>query len=384
VCPETAADNEAQPVDESARAADEQARAADEQARSAGFAQRLLAWYETQGRKDLPWKRDPTPYRVWVSEIMLQQTQVATVVPYYASFLQRFPDVRTLASAPLDEVLHLWSGLGYYARARNLQRAAQAIVARHDGEFPGDLESVMSLPGIGRSTAGAILSFARGERHPVLDGNVKRVLARYFGVAGYPGEKAVERRLWQLAEACLPQERIADYAQAAMDLGATVCTRSRPACLLCPVNEACVARAGNLQDRLPGRRPRTVRPLREAWLVIALRGTHKVLIERRPPAGIWGGLWGVPEFPTRTHAEQWCRERLAASGAPTHLPSLRHAFSHFDIEMRPLLVHCLGKAETLRDDDRYRWYDAHDPARVGLPTPIARLLARVTATGGED
>jgi A/G-specific adenine glycosylase len=318
-----------------------------------------------------------------VSEIMLQQTQVATVVPYYASFLQRFPDVRTLASAPLDEVLHLWSGLGYYARARNLQRAAQAIVARHGGEFPGDLESVMALPGIGRSTAGAILSLARGERHPVLDGNVKRVLARYFGVAGYPGEKAVERRLWQLAEVCLPQARFADYTQAVMDLGATVCTRSRPACLLCPVNVACVARAGNLQDRLPARRPRAARPQREGWLVIALRGPHKALIERRPPAGIWGGLWALPEFPTCAHAEQWCRERLSGSGTPTQLPSVRHAFSHFDYEMRPLLVHCLGKAETLRDDDRYRWYDAHDPARIGLPRPIARLLARVTATHGE-
>jgi A/G-specific adenine glycosylase len=224
------------------------------------FATALLEWFETDGRKDLPWQRDPTPYRVWVSEIMLQQTQVATVVPYFEAFMRRFPDVRSLASAPLDEVLHLWSGLGYYARARNLQRAAQAIVARHGGGFPAAIEQVMDLPGIGRSTAGAILALSRGERHPILDGNVKRVLARCFGVEGYPGAPAVGRKLWALAEACTPDARAAEYTQAIMDLGATVCTRARPACLLCPVSAGCVARAQNTQHRLhrvrglPGRR----------------------------------------------------------------------------------------------------------------------------------
>jgi A/G-specific adenine glycosylase len=345
---------------------------------AARLAHRLLEWFVAEGRKNLPWQRDPTPYRVWVSEIMLQQTQVATAVPYYHAFMARFPDVRTLAEAPLDEVLHQWSGLGYYARARNLQRAAQAIVARHGGEFPSTLDEVMALPGIGRSTAGAILALSRGERHPILDGNVKRVLTRYFGVEGYPGEPAVERRLWALAEACTPDSRVAEYTQAIMDLGATICTRARPACLLCPVSEHCVARAAELQDRLPAPRPRTARPVREAWLVVSMRGGHKVLLERRPPSGIWGGLWGLPECPTREHAEQWCRERLSGAGTPRPGAVLKHAFSHFDYRMQPLVVRCLGKAESLRDDDRFLWYDTRRPARIGLPKPIATLLERVT------
>jgi A/G-specific adenine glycosylase len=345
----------------------------------ARFAPALLEWFAASGRKDLPWQRDATPYRVWVSEIMLQQTQVGTVIPYYEAFLQRFPDVGALAAARLDEVMHLWSGLGYYARARNLRRAASVIVEKYDGEFPCHFDEVLALPGIGRSTAGAILALSRGERHAILDGNVRRVLARHFGIEGYPGERAVERRLWDLSEACTPTARVAEYTQAVMDLGATICTRTRPACLLCPVNTDCVARVRNLQDRLPAPKPRAARPRREAWLIVAMRGGHKVLLERRPPAGIWGGLWGLPEFPTRAHAEQWCREHLAAGAVPRRADPIEHAFSHFDYRMRPLVVHCLGKAEPLRDDDRYRWYDARRPARVGLPKPIATLVARVTA-----
>jgi A/G-specific adenine glycosylase len=351
---------------------------------AADFAARLLAWFATSGRKDLPWQRDPTPYRVWVSEIMLQQTQVATVIPYYEAFVQRFPDVRSLAAAPLDEVLHLWSGLGYYARARNLQRAAQAIITRHGGEFPATLDGAMALPGIGRSTAGAILSLSRGERHAILDGNVKRVLARWFGVEGYPGAPEVERRLWALAESCTPRERVAEYTQAIMDLGATVCTRARPACLLCPVNAGCLARAGNMQDRLPAPRPRTVRPVRQGWLVVAVRAGHKVLLERRPPVGIWGGLWGLPECPTRAHAEQWCRENLSGAHQPRPAEPVRHAFSHFDYDMRPLFVRCLGKSEALRDEERFRWYDVNEPARLGLPKPIATLVARAVEENWDE
>jgi len=357
---------------------------ADWPARAARFAPSLLRWFDTDGRKDLPWQRDPTPYRVWVSEIMLQQTQVATVTGYFARFMGRFPDIRSLASARLDEVLHLWSGLGYYARARNLRRAAQAVVQSHSGEFPRTLDEVMALPGIGRSTAGAILALACGERHPILDGNVRRVLARYFGIEGDPGDAAVEKRLWALADACTPYERVAEYTQGIMDLGATVCSRSRPACLLCPVNPDCVARQWNRQDQLPAKRRRPRRTEREAWLVVARRGQRKVLVERRPPAGIWGGLWGLPEFPTRSHAEQWCREQLSGSSVPQRGEPLRHAFSHFDYEMRPLVVHCLGKAAGLRDDDRYRWYDVANPAKVGLPRPISTLIARVAVTSPLD
>jgi A/G-specific adenine glycosylase len=339
------------------------------------FAPALLRWYATDGRKDLPWQRERTPYRVWVSEIMLQQTQVTTVLGYFERFMTRFPGVRELAAARPDEVLHLWSGLGYYARARNLQRAAQIIVREHGGRFPQTLDEVMALPGIGRSTAGAILALSRDERHPILDGNVKRVLARCFAVEGYPGEPQVERRLWQLATDCTPSGQCADYTQAIMDLGATLCTRSKPACLLCPVTALCLARRNDSQSRYPAPRPRKSRPRREVWVVLARRG-RKVLIERRPPAGIWGGLWGLPEFPTRAHAAQWSSEHLSgASGLQPDAP-IRHAFSHFDYEIKPLRVACAGKAPALRDDDRYRWYDLDAPAEVGLPKPIATLLRR--------
>ena len=351
---------------------------AGDRARALRFAPRLLAWFETDGRRNLPWQRDPDPYRVWISEVMLQQTQVAAVIPYFEAFTRRFPDVRSLAEARLDEVLHLWSGLGYYARARNLHRAAQAVIDRHGGRFPQALESVMALPGIGRSTAGAILALSGGERHPILDGNVKRVLVRQFGVEGYPGEAAVEARLWALADACTPHARLAEYTQAIMDLGATVCTRSRPACLLCPVNDSCVARVESREHLLPTPRPRAARPSRAAWLVVAMRGGHKVLLERRPPSGIWGGLWSLPEFPTRAHALQWCGEHLSGAGRPRPAEPVRHAFSHFDYEMRPLVVHCLGRAEMLRADARYRWYDALQPAKIGLPKPVSALVSRVT------
>ena len=349
---------------------------------AARFAAALREWFDANGRTDLPWQVDPTPYRVWVSEIMLQQTQVATAIPYYRRFMERFPDVRTLAAARLDEVLHLWSGLGYYARARNLHRAAQAIERECGGRFPESLEEVVRLPGVGRSTAGAILALSRGQRHPILDGNVKRVLSRSFGVMGNPGEPAVERTLWSIAEACTPGERVAAYTQGIMDLGATICTRARPACLLCPVSADCVARLRGMQSELPSPRARPRRAARDAWLVVAMRGEHKVLLERRPPAGIWGGLWGLPEFPTRAHADQWCREHLSAGASPVRGEVIRHAFSHFDYEMRPLLVRCMGRSEMLRDDDRYRWYDVREPMKVGLPKPIATLIARTQLREG--
>ena len=349
--------------------------------RTRRFAPAVIAWFETSGRRDQPGQRDPTPYRVWVSEVMLQQTQVATVIPYFEAFVRRFPDVRTLAAAKLDAVLYLWSGLGYYARARHLHRAAQIMVKRHGGEFPATLAEAVELPGIGRSTAGAILALSRGERHPILDGNVKRVLARCFGIEGHPGRPEIERRLWSLAEACTPADRAAAYTQGIMDLGATVCTRARPACLLCPVNPGCIARVEGREAELPAPRPRARRPRRDAWLVVAMRGPQQVLIEHRPPSGIWGGLWGLPEFPTRAHAEQWCSEHLSRPGAPGRVEPLRHAFSHFDYVMRPLVVRCRGKSEEIRGDDRYRWYDVREPKRVGLPKPIATLLALVTSGG---
>ncbi|HVC37268.1 MAG TPA: A/G-specific adenine glycosylase, partial [Gammaproteobacteria bacterium] len=269
----------------------------------------LLRWYRVHGRKDLPWQHQPTPYRVWVSEIMLQQTQVSTVIPYYGRFMMRFPDIRALANAPLDEVLHLWSGLGYYARARNLQRAAQIIRDDYGGVFPREFEKAASLPGIGRSTAGAILALACGERHAILDGNVKRVLTRLHGAKGWPGENAVAKKLWALAERHTPLKNVAAYTQAIMDLGATVCTRSRPRCLDCPIAVGCVAHIDGNETKFPTPRPRKRLPVRRTcMLLITCKG--RVMLERRPPAGIWGGLWGFPELPADREVVEWCRSHL--------------------------------------------------------------------------
>jgi A/G-specific adenine glycosylase len=253
------------------------------------FAERLVGWFDRHGRKSLPWQEKPTPYRVWVSEVMLQQTQVATVIPYFERFMARFPTPQALASAPLDEVLHLWTGLGYYARARNLHACAMALVSQHGGEFPVDIDGMVQLPGIGRSTAGAILALSRGQRHPILDGNVKRVLARVFGIDGDPGSPAVLKVLWSHAEACTPDQRISAYTQGIMDLGATLCTRTRPACTVCPVLGICAAAREGRQTELPGARHRRARKAREAILLIAETGqdtSRSVLLERRPAPGI--------------------------------------------------------------------------------------------------
>ena len=353
------------------------------------LAPRLLRWFEGAGRKDLPWQQNPTAYRVWVSEIMLQQTQVATVIPYYERFMAHFPDVQALAGAAIDEVLHLWTGLGYYARARNLHRTAQRVVAEHGGIFPGTLADVQALPGIGRSTAGAILALSASQRHPILDGNVKRVLSRYLGIEGFPGEPAIERRLWAVAEACTPHEDVARYTQAIMDLGATVCVRSRPLCPACPLSEHCRARIEHRQAVLPTPRPRKVRPHRRAHAIIALRGDGAVLLERRPPTGLWGGLWTFPQFEQRDAALEWLEDRGLtrscdgnASRAPGALAPYSHAFTHFDLTLYPLIVRA-GSATHIAEADQYCWYDPREPARIGLTKPAVALIAVLTTRTGE-
>jgi A/G-specific adenine glycosylase len=328
----------------------------------------LLAWFDRAGRKHLPWQQDPTPYRVWVSEIMLQQTQVATVIGYYERFMQRFPDVRALAAAPVDEVLHLWTGLGYYARARNLHHAAQVIVAEHSGELPLTIEAVQALPGIGRSTAGAILALSRSQRHPILDGNVKRVLARYFGIEGFPGEREVEKTLWSLADECTPLERVAHYTQAIMDLGATLCVRSRPLCAACPLTEHCVARIEGRQSALPTPRPKKIRPQRSAYVVLLVRDDGAVLLERRPPTGIWGGLWTLPQFDEGAAARAWI-----PAGGVTALPPYFHSFTHFDLTLHPLVARA-APVSAVADSDRYCWYEPRQPARIGLAKPAVELI----------
>jgi A/G-specific adenine glycosylase len=343
----------------------------------------LLPWFDRHGRKTLPWQIDPTPYRVWTSEIMLQQTQVATVIPYYERFMQRFPDVSSLAAAPIDEVLHLWTGLGYYARARNLHRAAQRIVSEHDGVFPSTLAEVQALPGVGRSTAGAILALSQSQRQPILDGNVKRVLARYFGVAGFPGERAIEEQLWTLAERCTPADRVAHYTQAIMDLGATVCVRSRPLCERCPLSTACVARREGLQATLPTPRPKKMRPQRIAYALIVQRADGAMLLEQRPPSGLWGGLWTFPQFESDDAARMWLHAEAGVDNgaALEQLPPYSHAFTHFDLTLHPLLARAGGRAG-VHDADRRRWYDPAHPARIGLAKPALDLMRALDPGSG--
>jgi len=341
------------------------------------FAVRLLAWFAEHGRKHLPWQENPTPYRVWISEVMLQQTQVTAVIPYFHRFLARFPDVAALASAPVDEVLHLWTGLGYYARARNLLACAQILVREHGGEFPAAIDAVMALPGIGRSTAGAILALSRGQRHAILDGNVKRVLARVFGIAGDPGSAPVLAELWGRAEACTPATCVAAYTQAIMDLGATVCTRVRAACTACPMSGLCLAAREGRQHELPGRRAKRLRPAREAVLLLAetqFDEGRAILVERRPSPGIWGGLWSPPQFPDETAALCWAEQALGSIGRSDRLPAIDHAFTHFDLRLQPLRVYCRLPA-AVADDQRRLWYRLDTPPRVGLPQPIRRLFA---------
>jgi A/G-specific adenine glycosylase len=337
------------------------------------FATRLLDWFDLHGRKDLPWQRDINPYRVWVSEIMLQQTQVQTVIPYYERFMQRFPAIADLASADIDEVLKHWSGLGYYARARNMHRAARLIRDEHGGTFPRSINAVESLPGIGRSTAGAILSLAFGQRHAILDGNVKRVLSRHAAIDGWPGKSDVAAKLWQLSDKHMPTERVSHYTQAIMDLGATVCTRARPHCDACPVRYDCVAHTSGNVSNYPGRKARKAKPLRQTTMVMAV-SNNAVYLERRPPSGIWGGLWGFPELEP-DNVKDWCAKlAIGNTIVPEKLPSLRHSFSHYDLDIHPVVVHLKQVSNSVADSDDVTWYQLDQQAPGGVAAPVQKLL----------
>jgi len=335
------------------------------------FARLLVAWQTQHGRHDLPWQGTVDAYRVWLSEIMLQQTQVATVIPYYLRFLERFPHVAALAAAPVGQVMEAWSGLGYYARARNLHACARAVVEGHGGAFPRTAAALAELPGIGRSTANAIAVFCFGARVPILDGNVKRVLARCLGIDGFPGAAAVESRLWRHAEELLPQHDVPAYIQGQMDLGATLCTRTRPRCAACPLAEICVARREDRVAELPTPRPRKALPEREATLLV-VRHDGRVLFERRPPAGIWGGLLSLPELPAGTEAAAHGAGLGVRIAAVSPAPTFSHAFTHFRLQIRPLL--CDAEPLAQLREPRWQWLDKGEQARAALPAPVRRIL----------
>lgn len=342
------------------------------------FQRAILNWFDQHGRKDLPWQENKTPYRVWVSEIMLQQTQVNTVLAYFSRFMLRFPDIHTLAAAAEDEVLHLWTGLGYYTRARNLLRTAKMIVAQ--GEFPDELNELEKLPGIGRSTAGAIIAIAFEKRAAILDGNVKRVLTRFTATTAWPGDKKVHDQLWEVAEKLTPTARIADYTQAMMDLGATVCTRGKPRCEHCPLRKNCLAYAQGIASQLPASKPKKTLPVRKtAWLI--LLNNNKVLLEKRPPAGIWGGLWSLPQIegPLTKTALKKHSQRFHCEIDRVHTQEpFRHTFSHFHLDISPIIILTKKTKHKLMEEAQQIWYNLHNPAVIGLPAPVKQLLEKLS------
>lgn len=339
---------------------------------------RLLGWFDRHGRKDLPWQRSRDPYCIWVSEIMLQQTQVSTVIPYYERFLKRFPDVQTLARARLDSVLHHWTGLGYYARARNLKRAAEIIVSQHDGCFPRDIEMVANLPGIGRSTAGAILAFAFGQRHPILDGNVRRVLTRLHAIETPVLQRGTEANLWALAERYTSKTRVNDYTQAIMDLGATLCRTRTPDCPACPLQQDCAAYAQGQPERYPVRITRKTLPVREIGMLMIRDARGHVLLTQRPPAGVWGGLWGFPECAPDTSAIDCCRDTFGLRiKTETAWPVRRHGFSHFHLHITPIPARLTGTSRTAMESAPTVWYNPEKPDARGLAAPVKRLLQQL-------
>lgn len=344
------------------------------------FAVRLLDWFDAHGRHDLPWQHPRSPYRVWLSEVMLQQTQVRTVIPYFQRFVDQLPDLASLAAAPPDQVLALWSGLGYYSRARNLHAAAQRCMAQHAGELPRDVASLAALPGIGRSTAAAIAAQAWNVREPILDGNVRRLLARYHGVEGWPGNAGVERTLWAFATTHvssqeLPVHRIADYTQAQMDLGATVCTRSRPACTRCPLQSDCVAYQDGRTASLPTPRPTRTLPHRDAHVLLLRNASGEVLLERKPPTGIWASLWSLPQFESGDAADAWLATRFGSMQARS-LPDIEHAFSHYRLTLAVTQHDVTVGDRRVAEDADQRWVDARTLVDLGIPAPIRRLLER--------
>lgn len=342
------------------------------------FSEKLLRWFDVHGRKDLPWQKNKSAYRVWVSEIMLQQTQVQAVITYYQRFMRTFPSLQALASAHEDEVLEHWAGLGYYARARNLHKCAKILVDDYSARFPDSVDELLTLPGIGRSTAGAISSIAFKKRAPILDGNVKRVLSRFDGIETWPGERETEKKLWLRAGALSPHERVDDYTQAIMDLGATLCTRSKPDCALCPLQSECYAYEHQLQAQLPVPKPKRKLPEKEIWLAKISNSEGQLLLEKRPPNGIWGGLYSLPEYAIELSLEQLNHAIQADINMELEtvrrLPPFSHTFSHYKLHLHPVEIITQASITEVNDQHSRRWVSPDSLSTLGFPAPIKKFL----------
>lgn len=354
---------------------------AKQQAADQNFSPAVLDWFAVHGRKHLPWQQNPTPYRVWVSEIMLQQTQVSTVIPYYERFMQRFADVAALAQAHEDEVLHYWTGLGYYARARNLHKTAKVVHEQHQNVFPDKVDALSELPGIGRSTAGAIVALATGRRAVILDGNVKRVLCRYHCIEGWPEQSSTLKQLWELAERYTPQNHCREYAQAMMDLGATICTRSKPLCPQCPLQDKCQAKLTDRCADFPQRKPRKALPVKATcMLILQSPDQTRVLLEKRPPQGIWGGLWSFPELEDDRQVDEFLQKHgMQAASTGQTLSGIRHTFSHFHLDIKPRIRELTRESGLIMEKPGWHWYDLKQPQELGLAAPVKSLLQQLEA-----
>ncbi|MCA1768083.1 MAG: A/G-specific adenine glycosylase [Idiomarina sp.] len=339
------------------------------------FSSQVLNWFQQYGRKHLPWQKNVTPYRVWVSEIMLQQTQVTTVIPYFERFMQSFPTIQELALAPQDEVLNLWTGLGYYARARNLHKTAKLICTQFNGQFPKKVHDLEQLPGIGRSTAGAIRSLGYGKYAPILDGNVKRVLARHYTVAGWPGKAKVLKELWQRSEQLTPEQNTAAYNQSMMDIGAMICTRTRPLCEQCPVSRTCTAKATDTIAHYPGKKPKKVKPVKTTHMLL-FRSNGHFLLEKRPQTGIWGGLWGFPQSEEETQITSHTKRYGLTEQARQQLPAFRHTFSHFHLDCYPLLID-VTSADNLVNENQHLWVKPDTNKSLGFAAPTVKLMKQL-------
>lgn len=340
------------------------------------FSSSVLKWFDKHGRKHLPWQQDINAYRVWLSEIMLQQTQVTTVIPYFERFIARFPTIESLAAAPIDEVLHLWTGLGYYARARNLHKCAQQVVSQYGGKLPATVEALADLPGIGRSTAGAIVSIAFQKRAAILDGNVKRVLARYHAVEGWPGQLDVANQLWEIAETYTPKSRANHYTQAMMDMGATLCTRSKPRCSDCPLQGGCIAYAQGNPNQYPGKKPKKDLPEKAVQLLMLRNPAGDLLLQQRPAQGIWGGLWSFPELAIESDAREFAEDNVGKVVSIEEWDTYRHTFSHYHLDITPVLVQ-LAKNSHAIGEAAIHWFDPHQPSELGLAAPVKKLLEKI-------